>query len=322
MTDQQNFTGQQQQPQHLQQSMQQPHPPTQMPQPPASAQRPKRRRGVAIGVGIAGGVVALGMLSAAGIWLASLAYEATAASESRAATSQGFANDGKFHPQQHGERSWTVDLDLTNVRAIEVNAAASAMTVQFTDIEVPTLSIEGNFGYQWSAYNDEGTLQIERTGNANPMQMNDNEQATLLLPVEYDGKLSAEINVGAGDLSLAGNFVMLDINVEAGRVDYTGTATAVELEVGVGDATLNVTEARTIDASVGMGQATITAEGKQPASVTVDVELGSADVTLPAGGYRVSTQSEMGSITNLLTHDPKSPNVVDVSAEMGEITLR
>lgn len=117
--------------------------------------------------------------------------------------------------------------------------------------------------------------------------------------------------------------------------------TALSLAVGAGDLTIDAMDAE-VDAGLTGGNATVLDHG--PGPVTVDLELGSADLTfgeppsraeihastgaialtVPSGPYALDLDAARGSVEvdPELIDDPDSPNALIASTGTGSITLR
>src|SRR5699024_10248757 len=73
---------------------------------------------------------------------------------------------------------------------------------------------------------------------------NRNEEVTITLPEELDGKLSGRFTLGSGRVSAEGDFANLDLDVAAGMLAYTGEVEEVTTELSGGTADLELTNTR------------------------------------------------------------------------------
>ncbi|AEV82316.1 liaG [Actinoplanes sp. SE50] len=131
--------------------------------------------------------------------------------------------------------------------------------------------------------------------------------------------------VGAVDLKLTSGDVVIDhatapvkVKATSGSVTVTG-APAVTLEATSGDLAAREI-AGPIDARVTSGDVDL--ELSRPASVTAVVTSGDLMLRVPVGSYQLKEHATTGDEhIEGITDDPRSPNVLDLRARSGDLTV-
>lgn len=135
------------------------------------------------------------------------------------------------------------------------------------------------------------------------------------------GVASADVSVNSGEIDLQGVTGAAKARATSGSI----TATALR-----GPATFEVTSGD-IQARDLLGGGAVRAEASsgsvdlrlaQPASVTARVSSGDIDLEVPAGSYTVKQRTGDGNFDSDVTSVPGAPNVLDLEASSGEVSVR
>ncbi|SDQ27222.1 hypothetical protein [Microbacterium sp. cf332] len=223
-----------------------------------------------------------------------------------------------------GAATSTLTAPVDGVGAIELDAAASDVEVSFGDVDEATLTVTGTGGadaWELNRTDDRLVVDSDRDWWSGWRLWGGSSRATLVLPVDLAG-VDADLRVGAGSLRADGEFGALGVRAEAGSVDAAGTAESLTARVSAGRVAVDLDGVRTATVDVSAGRLSGTLAGSPPASLTVSAEAGGVDLTLPRGGYAVSSTEEAGSFISELTDDPSSRNTVHVRVSAGSVTLR
>lgn len=227
--------------------------------------------------------------------------------------------------------AWTDDtlsVPVDEVQSLRVDAEAVTFDLAFGDVENAELTVEYSAtrgsGAEWSMHVEGRTLVAERLDGPNFGPNVGEERVKLVLPqwLSEDGGIAAELTVSAATLTAEGDFSELSAGVEAGRLKYSGSTPAIDLEVSGGKAQIDAGDVRTADIVVEAGDAQLAFTGDQPDSVDVEASVGKAVLELPKGAYRLEASAEVGAVDNQLTVDESSQHRVQASAEAARIVLR
>jgi hypothetical protein len=142
---------------------------------------------------------------------------------------------------------------------------------------------------------------------------------------------------GSGDLTFS-DVAAVDVHLGSGNVKVTGSSGDVTVETGSGDVTVSRVaggldaragsgsiEARGVQgcpAAVETGSGDVTLALGRPCDVRGHVASGNLTVTVPAGRYRVDTDTGSGTADIGVTNDPAAENVLDLESGSGDITVR
>ncbi|GLW32910.1 DUF4097 family beta strand repeat-containing protein [Actinoplanes regularis] len=132
-------------------------------------------------------------------------------------------------------------------------------------------------------------------------------------------------NVGAVDLTLTSGDILIDSASAPVKIKATSGEVTVNRAPGATlEATSGSVTARQIsgpvDARVTSGELDL--ELSTPASVTAEVSSGDLNLTVPEGSYRINQHTSNGDAEiDGVTNDPKSPNVLDLRARSGNLTV-
>ncbi|BCY06242.1 DUF4097 family beta strand repeat-containing protein [Actinoplanes sp. L3-i22] len=171
--------------------------------------------------------------------------------------------------------------------------------------------------------------------------------ATLTLPTEcgFNCHISWEVQAPTG-VKINGDIHSGDVNLtDVGAVDLTmtsgdlmidGASAPVKVKATSGNVTISRVPGLTLQATSGDLQAreisgpvdarltsgNLDLELSKPASVTADVTSGDVHLLVPTGSYQVKQRTSSGDTTiNGITDDPKSPNVLDLRARSGDLSV-
>jgi hypothetical protein len=145
---------------------------------------------------------------------------------------------------------------------------------------------------------------------------------TLTITSECPSSLSV-LNPCKRDIRiLAPAGVDLDALAQVGDVSATGMAGPTKLETAAGSARANAMLSDRIRASSHAGTASVDAV-KAPFEVVATTDVGSVDVTVPAGAYAIDAASTIGlvSITGV-TQEPSSPHRITARSETGSVQIK
>lgn len=233
-----------------------------------------------------------------------------------------------------------LSADLSGVRAIDLEASAAGVTVR-CDGRVPdtaSLLVDGGSRTTWTMRVDGDTLRVQPERpfgsftfgwfNA-PSHLDGtrpNEQVSLTLPAEACGdrpELTAEFEVGAGMLDVEGDFAELDVEVGTGAYFGKGTVHRISTSVGVGEATLELTDVEHAELEVSVGSLTGSFAGAAPREVDIEVSVGELNLQLPEAIYQVTSRVSAGDFTNALRSTKEaSDHRIRVEVSVGDVTLR
>ncbi|WP_409493394.1 DUF4097 family beta strand repeat-containing protein [Amycolatopsis sp. cmx-11-12] len=152
--------------------------------------------------------------------------------------------------------------------------------------------------------------EVTYTGR-NPGKTHSVENGTLVLGgcsqcgVDYDVVVPRELAIsgaiGTGKITLA-RAASVDLRGEVGDIKVQSSSGPVRLITGTGDV------------EVGLAK---------PGAVTVNADVGKVTVTVPDGAYQVHAKSEVGGVeTGGVRQDQASPNVLDLRAGTGKVTVK
>lgn len=218
----------------------------------------------------------------------------------------------------------TLTASTSGVTALEVDTSAADVEISFGDVDEATLTVTGVRGAEsWELGRNDDVLVVDsdRDWWNGWNTWGDTSRATLVLPQDLAG-VDAQLQVGAGQMRVEGDFGALDLRVDAGSLDAVGSATTLETTVSAGRASIELDGVTDAAVSLSAGRVSGSLTGTPPASVTVDAEAGAVDLTLPRGSYAVEARRDAGSFTSGLTEDSTSSHRVDVRVSAGSVSLR
>ncbi|MBP6685799.1 MAG: DUF4097 family beta strand repeat protein [Leucobacter sp.] len=267
------------------------------------------RRGIAIATAVVGGVVLLGLGASAAFAMAASSQRADA---------------------QTAEASNLAPIDATGITGLDLNVGVADLRLEYGSVNEATLTATGGSADRWE-FSRDGDELVLRAPKSNsgfcffgvcPSTRGQHVTATLTLPQSFATQpLDADITVGVGSVRADGSFGELDVQVDAGDAHINGTATDLDLVIGMGTFEGEITGAGTVDAEVSLGDLALVLRGDPPRDVTLKVSAGSIDLAVPAGIYDVTHSRTSGSIDNELTMAAGAPNRISAKVDLGDITL-
>ncbi|ANN14389.1 hypothetical protein SD37_01105 [Amycolatopsis orientalis] len=152
--------------------------------------------------------------------------------------------------------------------------------------------------------------QVTYTGR-HPGKTYSVENGTLVLGgcsqcgVDYEVVVPRELaisgGIGTGKITLT-RAASVDLHGDVGDLKVLSSSGPVNLRTGTGDI------------EVGLAK---------PGAVTANAEVGKITVTVPDGAYQVRAKSEVGGVeTGGVRQDQASPNVLDLTAGTGKVTVK
>ncbi|WP_156251873.1 hypothetical protein [Pseudactinotalea terrae] len=268
---------------------------------PVGPRQPRRHSWVAILVALIGGVVIIGMVVQA------IAVGVNAGS---------------------GRHSATYTAAVDGVTHLDITVEAGDLTLTFADVEEASLDVVASgrrSNADWVLENDGNRLVVREDNDWwrfwPDFGTTSRTTATLVLPDELEGAVSADLEVSAGGMDVIGDLTDVVIDVSAGSLTFDGASTSVSSQVSAGEANVTTEGAETIDVQVSAGRFTGTFTGPQPDSTYVDVSAGDAIVNLPDGAYAESGEVSAGDRTIEVRTDPASPHTLDVHVSAGDATV-
>lgn len=222
-----------------------------------------------------------------------------------------------------GRTSTVQRVGVDGVESLDLNASASTVRVEFADVSEAELSVDGGGAWRIDRNDDELVVRSPDTwfGWWFGRWFGDDSTVVLTLPNHLQG-IDASFVLSAGGLDVSGTFDDLSVELAAGDLNVDGTATTLDADVSAGSADLLLDGVDEADLSMSAGTLNVELTGTAPSSVTVDVNAGTTEITLPDGGYRVTQNVSAGTLDNRLEYSSSSRNSVDVSLSAGTVTLR
>ncbi|GAA4585362.1 DUF4097 and DUF4098 domain-containing protein YvlB [Actinoplanes octamycinicus] len=247
----------------------------------------------------------------------------------------------------------TLVLAAASVAALAGCDGVVGATMTFNDTEktkVTDIVLDGGSGDVLVTTGNVTETKIKRVvrggnGSSTTYQLSG---TTLTLPTScgIDCRISYEVQaptgvkvrgkVSSGDVTLS-DVGAVDITLTSGDVRVDGSATPVKIKATSGDVDIVRAPGVTVEATSGniaareiTGPVTARVSSGEldlqlatAASVTAEVASGDLMLLVPAGSYRIN-QHVNGSgdaAIHGITNDPKSPNVLDLRARSGDLTV-
>lgn len=261
---------------------------------------PRRNSWVAVLVTLTGGVLIIGLIAQAVV--------------------VGLNAGGGMH-----SASYTAAVD--GVTHLDLDVEAGDLVVSFADVDEAQLDVESSgsrTGGDWRLEADGDRLVVredDRWWDFWPDFGSSRTTATLVLPEALEGAVSADLQVSAGSMELAGDLTVVNIDVSAGSLTFNGASTSVGAEISAGDANVTTHDAEVIEVQVSAGRFTGTFTGAQPQSTFVDVSAGDANLNLPDGSYAESGEVSAGDRIIEVRTDPASPHSLEVHVSAGDARI-
>ncbi|MDR7187586.1 hypothetical protein J2Y46_000402 [Microbacterium sp. BE35] len=275
-------------------------PPPVVPDSPAEPPRPSSggSRAVAIVVIVLGGIVLLGAATSAAV---------------------GTIASASVHTS-------TRTVDAAGIEALDVDAAAGTLRVEFSDVGEAELEVTSSWGAgDWRLERDGDTLQVSSPDRDwfgwRGWFGDGGADAVLRLPASLEG-LDADISLAAGEFVTDGEFGELDLSLAAGSFDVSGSADSLSADVSAGRGTVELDGVREADLTVSAGSLDATLTGAAPDAIELDVSAGSLRLTVPEGEYDVRSEVSAGQFDNSIGSTPGASRTIDVQVSAGQAVLK
>lgn len=245
---------------------------------------------VAIVFTIVGGLIAVGALGQA-VWDSAVSWPQAIAGDSSGPDWDGPAFD---ETSIQWEDSIAAE-DLADVTAIEVQSSSSELVIDEGIEQDATLLVETtpNRTSEWTFAVDGDTLIVhEESGD--DFGWGRTEATLWLPPALLESAPALDVDLQAGAAMIGGTFGDVAISVASGAGSFDGTAARIDVSVASGAFDVFADSVEEAAFSVGSGVLGVQLTGEAPTSTALDVSSGLADVTLPAGSYRVSVEVDSG----------------------------
>lgn len=266
------------------------------------------RTAVLIVTAVVGGIALLG---AGGT--AAFAASGDLFGSDRGSTVGGFAGDGDVKT-----------LQVDGVTSLDLDADASAVRVQFGDVDEAELAVTNDSGRSWTLERDGDELVVRRPDslfNWFPNWFADEERVVLTLPDDLSG-LDAELTLDAGSLDVAGEFGRLDLDLSAGALDVEGSATDVGIDMSAGQADVLLDDVDQSDLRISAGKLRVEFTGTAPSAIRVDASAGSVDLTVPDVEYSISQEVDAGSLDATVEQASSARRTIEVTLSAGNVNIR
>lgn len=213
--------------------------------------------------------------------------------------------------------------DVTGVDAIEIDVAASQMTVAYGDVDEAELTVASERGDagQWTLEVDDGTLHVTSPvwGGWWPTILGDEVTAELTLPASLE-PVDADLSLSAGELVVDGDFGAMRMGVSAGEATFAGAADSLVLDMSAGSILVDAEVDGEVVADMSAGSLEGTISGA-PTGFVFDISAGSVDMQVPVGPYAVTVQSSAGTADIDVAEDDDADRTIDVQLSAGSIDL-
>ena len=217
-------------------------------------------------------------------------------------------------------------LAVDGVTALDVQVDAGGIRVEFADIDEAELDVRSAWGIdRWTLDRQGDELVVASpSGWVNGWfggWFGGNGNAVLRLPQSLEG-VDADLGLAAGDLVVDGTFGELVLQVDAGRAEVSGAASAVDAQLSAGHAEVDLDDVGEASFMVNAGSLDAVFTGPEPREVVAEVNAGSLHLTVPEGEYDVSSDVAAGDFDNRIGSVPGAANTIRVSVSAGEAVLR
>jgi hypothetical protein len=217
--------------------------------------------------------------------------------------------------------SETQTLAVGGVTDLDVDVAATTLSIRFDDVPEASLEVRDSDGGPWTFERSGGTLRVETPRGAFVSWFgSDNGRAVLTLPAELEGA-DAAFDLGAGNLTAAGEFGELDLGMGAGEMTVSGSAASLVADVSAGRANVDLEGVRTANLQLAAGDMVARLGGDAPSEVRVSVSAGSLELTLPDEEYDVTSDVSAGEVDNGLRTASGASAQVSVEVAAGSARL-
>lgn len=214
---------------------------------------------------------------------------------------------------------------VEGITEVWIVSQRSDVRVAFGDVTEAELSVSPADSSTWH-WETSGNVLVAT--NNRPLNIcfgwcgNRNEEVTITLPRDLDGKLAGNFELGSGRITAEGDFTNLDLEVAAGMLTYTGEVEEVTADLSAGSAHLALTDTRVADVEVAAGRFIAELDGRAPEQVRAQLSAGELDLTLPDVPYQVRTEHTFGVLDNQLRTTPDADNIIDIEVAAGRALLQ
>ncbi|MET8084783.1 DUF4097 family beta strand repeat-containing protein [Micromonospora sp. NPDC005237] len=129
---------------------------------------------------------------------------------------------------------------------------------------------------------------------------------------------AVKLRLGSGDVRISDVAGAIDVETGSGNIELSEARSAVRLRAGSGDITARRVGGTT-DAEAGSGNVVV--ELETAASARLHASSGDVSLVVPAGSYRVRSNTGSGDARITVTDDPAASLVLDGSAGSGDVSI-
>jgi hypothetical protein len=215
---------------------------------------------------------------------------------------------------------------VAGVDSLDVDVAAGSLSVVYADVNEAELEVRGTWGAdRWTLRSEGDTLVVATpdgwTNWFGGWPFGGTGDAVLRLPQSLAGS-DADLSLAAGDITADGEFGELKLDVGAGRATIDGSADTLDAQINAGSADLDLQGVDDAKLAVSAGSLTAGFSGARPSGMTVEVNSGSARVTVPEGDYEVTSDVSAGDFDNGIGSTPGADSTISVEVSAGQAVLR
>ncbi|MEU7590962.1 DUF4097 family beta strand repeat-containing protein [Micromonospora sp. NPDC049230] len=136
--------------------------------------------------------------------------------------------------------------------------------------------------------------------------------------VELSRVGTVDLRLGSGDVRIVGASGAVGVETGSGDIEVSEASGAVRLRAGSGDITARRLGGA-VDAEAGSGNVNV--ELDKPAAARAHASSGDVTLLVPAGSYRVRSNTGSGDARVTVADDPAASLVLDGSAGSGNVTI-
>lgn len=228
-----------------------------------------------------------------------------------------------------GDTKFGASADVSGVTNIDIDTSASDLRLEFGDVSEATLTVNSDRQdgvSRWELERDGDELSVSQNGGwfgwGFQFGPDGDELAVLTLPQELEGKVNLSIDVSAGNATVDGDFMTTVLDVGAGFIEFSGSASDLSTNVSAGHVLLDANDVETLAVEVSAGEVEGAVTGTAPLSSEFVVSAGSITLTMPDEAYRVDTQNDWGDANVDVETSSRATNTISIELNAGDITLR
>lgn len=180
--------------------------------------------------------------------------------------------------------------------------------------------------------NDAGSLQVTVTQGSSPIHVVQRPTGDASAKRSVAGSSATIVSRCPGGFHLGECAMDYEVTLPATiALDVKGSAGDVSLQGGPAKVDIHTSAAKVSGAGLARGSYTVATEAGEvdlgfssaPSLAKVTTEAGDINVTVPGNAsYRVTASSEVGDTKVAVPNDPAASNVVDLHAQVGDISVR